>query len=88
MQCICSVCKKTFNDKVGMSPLQSNLAIRMRNRAGNICSDCRTEIAKTKKGRRRLFFYDSKIALRCLFILLPVFLAFAGLTVCIALFVL
>ena len=88
MQCICSVCKKSFNDKVGMSPMQSNLAIRMRNRVGNICPDCREEIASTKKGRRRLFFYDMQVAVRCALLLLPVFLLFAALTVCVALFVL
>ncbi|MBQ3716316.1 MAG: hypothetical protein II892_12200 [Fibrobacter sp.] len=88
MLCICSICKKTFNDKVGMSPMQSNLAIRVRNRVGNICPDCRAEIAKTKKGRRRLFFYDFKIALRCFLLLLPVFLIFAGLTACLVFFVL
>ena len=88
MQCKCSKCGGEFNDKVGMSPMQSNLAIRVRNRVGNICSDCREEMAKTKKGRRHLFFYDAKIALRCMLFLLPVFLIFAGLTVCLAFFVL
>jgi hypothetical protein len=68
--------------------MQSNLAIRVRNRVGNICPDCREEISKTKKGRRRLFFYDLKIAARCALFLLPVFLLFAALVVCLALFVL
>ena len=85
MQCICSKCGKEFNDKVGMSPLQSNLAIRVRNRMGNICPQCREEICQTKKGRWQMWFYDMKVALRCLLLLLPVFLLFAGLTVALAL---
>lgn len=88
MQATCSKCNKLFNDKVGMSPMQSNMAIRVRNRVGNICPDCRAEIAKTKKGRRHLFFYDAKIAFRCMLLLLPIFVFFAGLVVCLALFVL
>lgn len=87
MQCTCSKCNKAFNDKVGMSPMQSNLAIRVRNRMGNICPQCREEICKTKKGRWHMWFYDVKVALRCLLFLLPVFIAFAALTVCLALFV-
>ena len=46
MQTSCSICKKEFNDKVGMSPLQGNLAIRVRNKIGNICPECRTEYAR------------------------------------------
>ena len=87
MQCKCSKCGKDFNDKVGMSPLQSNMAIRVRNRVGNICPECRAEMGKTKKGRRRLFFYDAKIAFRCMLLLLPIFVLFAGLIVALALFV-
>ncbi|WP_295684071.1 hypothetical protein [uncultured Fibrobacter sp.] len=87
MQATCSKCNKLFNDKVGMSPMQSNMAIRVRNRVGNICPECRAEMEKTKKGRRRLFFYDAKIAFRCMLLLLPVFVLFAGLIVALALFV-
>ena len=58
MQATCSRCNKEFNDKVGMSPLQSNMAIRVRNKVGNICPECRAEICKTKKGRWKMWFYD------------------------------
>jgi len=88
MQATCSKCNKTFNDKVGMSPLQSNMAIRVRNKVGNICPQCRAEICKTKRGRWRMFFYDMKVGFFCLLLLLPVFLIFAGLTAALALFVL
>ena len=88
MQATCSKCGKTFNDKVGMSPLQSNLAIRVRNKVGNICSECRAEICKTKKGRWKMWFYDLKVGFFCLLLLLPVFLLFAGLIAFLALYVL
>ena len=67
--------------------MQSNLAIRVRNMVGNICPECREEICKTKKGRWKMWFYDVKVALRCMLLLLPVFIVFAVLTVCLALFV-
>ena len=88
MQATCSRCNKEFNDKVGMSPLQSNLAIRVRNMVGNICPECREEICKTKKGRWKMRFFDLKVGFICLLLLLPIFLLFAGLTVALALFVL
>lgn len=71
-----------------MAPLEGNLAIRVRNKIGNICPECRAEIAKTKRGRWSLFFYDLKVALYCARFLLVVLLVFAALTVCLALFVL
>lgn len=88
MQCKCSKCGKDFNDKVGMSPLQSNLAIRVRNRVGNICLDCRQDTCKTKRGRWKMWFYDLKVGAICLLLLLPVFWVFAGLVVFMALYVL
>ena len=88
MQAICSRCKKEFNDKVGMSPLQSNMAIRVRNRVGNVCPECRAEACKTRLGWWKMFFYDLKIGTLCMLLLLPVFLVFAGLTVALAVFVL
>ena len=88
MQATCSRCNKEFNDKVGMSSLQSNMAIRVRNKVGNICPECREEICKTKKGRWKMWFYDLKVGFICLLLLLPIFLLFAGLTVALALFVL
>ena len=88
MQAICSKCNKEFNDKVGMTPLQSNMAIRVRNKVGNICPECRAEISKTRRGWWRMFFYDLKIGLFCLLLLLPVFLVFAGIIVVLALYVL
>lgn len=88
MQSHCSKCDKDFTERVGMGPLEGNLAIRVRNKIGNICPDCRAEIAKTKRGRWSLFFYDLKVALYCARFLLVVLLVFAALTVCLALFVL
>lgn len=88
MQSHCSKCDKDFTERVGMGPMEGNLAIRVRNKIGNICPDCRAEIAKTKRGRWSLFFYDLKVALYCARFLLVVLLVFAALTVCLALFVL
>ena len=88
MQANCSKCGKDFTERVGMSPLQSNMAIRVRNKVGNICPECREEICKTKKGRWKMWFYDLKVGFLCLLLLLPIFLLFAGLTVALALFVL
>jgi hypothetical protein len=88
MQCICSKCGKEFNDKVGMSPLQSNMAIRVRNKVGNICPECRDEISKTRRGWWKMFFYDLKIGFYCFWFLVPVVLFFAAFTVFLALYVL
>ena len=88
MQANCSKCGKDFTERVGMSPLQINMAIRVRNKVGNICPECREEICKTKKGRWKMWFYDLKVGFLCLLLLLPIFLLFAGLTVALALFVL
>ena len=88
MQSTCSICKKEFNDKVGMSPMQSNLAIRYRNKVGNICPECQAEIRKTKQGRRRLFFWNMKVALYCLRFLALFAIPFIALIVALALFVL
>ena len=88
MQSQCSKCDKDFTERVGMGPMEGNLAIRVRNKIGNICPECRAEIAKTKRGRWSLFFYDLKVALYCARFLLVVLLVFAALTVCLALFVL
>lgn len=88
MQSHCSKCDKDFTERVGMGPMEGNLAIRVRNKIGNICPECRAEIAKTKRGRWSLFFYDLKVALYCARFLLVVLLVFAALTVCLALFVL
>ncbi len=88
MQCTCSVCNKEFNDKVGMSPMQGNLAIRYRNKVGNICPGCQAEIASTKKGRRRLFFWNLKVALYCIRFFALFALPFIALVVILALYVL
>jgi hypothetical protein len=88
MQAICSKCNKEFNDKVGMSPLQSNMAIRVRNKVGNICPECRAEISKTRRGWWKMWFYDLKIGLYCFWFLVPVALSFAAFTVFLALYVL
>lgn len=88
MQATCSKCNKTFNDKVGMSPLQSNMAIRVRNKVGNICPQCRDEIASVRRGWLKLFLYDLKIGFFCFLLLLPVVLIFVAFTVFLALYVL
>ncbi len=88
MQSHCSKCNKDFTEKVGMGPMESNLAIRVRNKIGNICPECRMELAKTKRGRWSLFFYNLKVALYCACLLLPVVIIFIGLTVWLALCVL
>lgn len=88
MQSHCSKCNKDFSERVGMGPMESNLAIRVRNKMGNICPECRAEIAKTKRGRWSLFFYNLKVAFYCACLLLPVVAIFAALIVCLALFVL
>ena len=71
-----------------MSPMESNLAIRCRNKIGNICPDCQVEIRKTKQGRRRLFFWNLKVAFYCLRFLLLFAIPFIALIVVLALFVL
>lgn len=71
-----------------MGPMESNLAIRVRNKIGNICPECRAEIAKTKRGRWSLFFYNLKVAACCACLLLPVVIVFVGLTIWLALCVL
>lgn len=88
MQCACSICHKEFNDKVGMSPLQSNLAIRVRNKIGNICPECRSEICRTKRGRWKMFFYDLKVGFLCFWFLVPIAIIFIAFTLYLALYVL
>ena len=88
MQCKCSKCGKDFNDKVGMSPLQSNLAIRVRNRVGNNCKDCQNEICMTKRGSWRLFFWNLKVSFYCVLFLSFFAVPFLALIVFLALFVL
>ena len=68
--------------------MQSNLAIRYRNKVGNICPDCLAEIASTKRGRWRLFFWNLKVALYCLRFLLIFAIPFIALIVVLALYVL
>ena len=88
MQCNCSKCGKDFNDKVGMSPLESNLAIRYRNKVGNICPECQAEIRKTRRGRWQLVFWNLKVSLYCLRFLSLFAIPFIALIVILALFVL
>lgn len=88
MQSHCSKCDKDFIERVGMGPMEGNLAIRMRNKIGNICPDCRAEIAKTKRGRWQMFFYNLKVAFYCARVLLLVLLVFALLTFGLAFYVL
>jgi len=88
MQCKCSKCGKDFNDKVGMSPMESNLAIRYRNKVGNICPECQAEIRKTRRGRWQLVFWNLKVALYCLRFLMLFAIPFIALIACLAFFVL
>jgi hypothetical protein len=71
-----------------MSPMESNLAIRYRNKVGNICPDCQAEIASTKRGWWRLFFWNLKVALYCLRFLSIFAIPFIVLIVVLALYVL
>ena len=71
-----------------MSPMQSNLAIRYRNKVGNICPGCQAEFASTKKGRRHLFFWNLKVSFYCMRFLALFALPFMALIVILALYVL
>ncbi len=71
-----------------MSPLQGNLAIRVRNKIGNICPECRREICKTKRGRRKMFFYDLKVGFMCFWFLVPIAIIFIAFTLYLAFYVL
>ncbi len=73
---------------VGMSPMESNLAIRYRNKVGNICPECQSEIRKTCRGRWSLFFWNLKVALYCMRFLSLFAVPFIALIVVLAFFVL
>lgn len=88
MQAVCSKCNKEFNDKVGMGPMESNLAIRYRNKIGNICPECIAQIRSTKRGRWQMRFYNLKVALYCARFLLLVAAVFAVIIALLALYVL
>lgn len=88
MQSTCSICNKTFNDKVGMSPMESNLAIRYRNKLGNICESCKCDLRKTRKGRFKLLLWNLKIAVHCAKFLAIFAIPFIALIIALALFVL
>jgi hypothetical protein len=68
--------------------MESNLAIRYRNKVGNICPDCQAEIASTKRGRWRLFFWNLKVALYCLRFLSIFAIPFIAFIILLALYVL
>ena len=67
-----------------MGPMESTLAIRSRNKIGNICPACRAELQKTKSGRHRLLLWNLKVVLRCACFLGSIFLVFAALIVALA----
>ena len=71
-----------------MSPMESNLAIRYRNKVGNICPECQAEIASTKRGRWRLFFWNLKVALYCLRFLSIFAIPFIAFIILLALYIL
>jgi hypothetical protein len=71
-----------------MSPMESNLAIRYRNKVGNICPECQAEIASTKRGRWRLFFWNLKVSLYCLRFLSIFAIPFIAFIILLALYVL
>lgn len=87
-QCKCTICQKEFVEKAGMAPMESNLAIRYRNKVGNICKDCQEELRSTKKGRRQLFWWNFKVVLYCARFLSLFVIVFAALIVCLGMFVL
>jgi hypothetical protein len=68
--------------------MESNLAIRYRNKVGNICPDCQAEIASTKRGRWRIFFWNLKVALYCLRFLSIFAIPFIAFIILLALYVL
>ncbi|MCQ2104996.1 MAG: hypothetical protein MJZ26_04300 [Fibrobacter sp.] len=88
MNCKCIQCGKDFEERVGMGLLEGPWAIRARNKIGNICLECQTEIASTKKGRRRLAWWKLKIAVRCSRIFIGLAIVFAALTYGLAVYVL
>ncbi len=71
-----------------MSPMESNMAMRVRNKLGHICPECKAALAETKPGRRKLAWWNFRVALRCALLLLPIFVVFAALTVVLGLYVL
>ncbi len=71
-----------------MSPMESNMAMRVRNKLGHICPECQTALAETKKGRRKLAWWNFRVTLRCALLLLPIFVVFTALTVVLGLYVL
>ena len=71
-----------------MSPMESNLAIRYRNKVGNICPDCQEGLRATKAGRRKLFFWNCKVAFYCLRFLSLFAVPFLILIVVLGLFIL
>lgn len=77
MQAHCSKCGKDFVERVGMSPLESVMAIKLRNALGNYCPECQAELHTTKKGRWTLRFLTLKVVLISAGILLLIFAIFA-----------
>lgn len=68
--------------------MESNLAIRYRNKVGNICPECQAEIRKTRRGRWQLALWNLKVSLYCLRFLSLFAIPFIALIVILALFVL
>lgn len=87
-QCKCSICERSFTEKAGMAPMESNLAIRYRNKVGNICRECQENMQSTKQGRRKLAWWNLKVAFYCARFLSVFVIIFAALIVGLALFVL
>lgn len=88
MKCNCKECGKEFTERVGMSPMESNMAIRVRNSLGHICPECKAKLAETKQGRRKLLWWNFRVAFRCALFLLPIVIVFIALTAVLALYVL
>lgn len=88
MICNCKECGKEFTERVGMSPMESNMAMRVRNKLGHICPECQAKLAETKPGRRKLAWWNFRVALCCALLLLPVFAVFAALIAVLGLYVL
>ncbi|MCQ2107682.1 MAG: hypothetical protein MJZ05_02845 [Fibrobacter sp.] len=88
MKCNCKECGKEFTERVGMSPMESNMAMRVRNKLGHICPECQNALAETKKGRRKLAWWNFRVACVCGLLLLPVFAVFAALIAVLGLYVL
>ena len=65
MQSHCSQCGKDFTEKVGMGLLEGVVAIKLKNKFGNYCPECMSQLKTTKQGRKQLRKLYFKVLLYC-----------------------